>query len=196
MIAKLARTPFFRAAATGLAALALSIAAPRTEAKDPKLFFHLFVSSPKDSEHVRINLPITLAEAMLPTISSDHLQDGHFKIDFNGEKLTAKDFRNMWEAAREIEDGEFITVQSKGDDVHISRQGAYMLVNAQDEDAKVEVKVPVAVVDALFSGEEDELDLAAGLKALKAQGPGELLTVTDGPESVRIWIDEKATAED
>jgi hypothetical protein len=47
------------------------------------------------------------------------------------------------------------------------------------------------VVDALFSGGKDELDLVAGLRALSAQGDTELVTVKDEENSVRIWLDSK-----
>lgn len=194
------RPTFLRRCVLGLSAVAfgafaLGFAGSSAFAKD-KLWFHLNVTSPEDSEHVRINLPLAVAEAMLPAISSEHLDSGHLKMDLNGHHVTVEDLRNMWVAAKDIDDGEFITVQSKGDDVHISRSGEYMLVNADDKDSKVEIKMPIKVIDAVLSGEGEELNLEAGLAALREHGPGELLTVTDGEESVRIWIDGKSTTED
>lgn len=57
----------------------------------------------------------------------------------------------------------------------------------------VEVKIPLSVVDALFSAGKDELDLVAGLKMLSAQGDQELVSVKDEENSVRVWIDSKNT---
>ena len=201
MSRKPARPSFLRSCAIGLSALgisalALGFAGSNAWAKGDKLWFHLNVSSPTDSEHVHINLPLSVAEALLPSISSEHLDSGHLKLDLNGHRMTVDDLRSMWTAAKDIEDGEFITVESKGDEVHISRSGEFMLVNADDHESKVEIKVPIKVVDAILSGQGDELDLEAGMKALREHGPGDLLTVTDGDESVHIWIDSKSTSDD
>jgi hypothetical protein len=53
----------------------------------------------------------------------------------------------------------------------------------------VHVKMPAAVVEALLSGDEDELDVAAAIRALARHGEGELVTVSGDDETVRIWID-------
>jgi hypothetical protein len=57
--------------------------------------------------------------------------------------------------------------------------------------SRVEVKVPLKVVDALLSGKKDELDIAAGLRALSAQGDTELVSVKDNESTVRVWLDSK-----
>jgi hypothetical protein len=57
----------------------------------------------------------------------------------------------------------------------------------------VEVKVPMKVVDALFSAGKDELDIVAGLRALAAQGDTELVSVKDEENTVRVWVDSKNT---
>jgi hypothetical protein len=55
----------------------------------------------------------------------------------------------------------------------------------------VEVKVPMKVVDALFSAGKDELDLVAALHALSAHGDTELVSVKSEDNTVRIWLDSK-----
>ena len=57
--------------------------------------------------------------------------------------------------------------------------------------SEVEVKVPIRVVDALFSSGKDELDLVAALHALAAQGATELVSVKDQENTVRVWLDSK-----
>jgi len=53
------------------------------------------------------------------------------------------------------------------------------------------VRFPLAVVDALFSGEPGELDLLAAVEALSRHGQGgDLVRVNDGDTKVRIWIDD------
>ena len=66
---------------------------------------------------------------------------------------------------------------------------------AAGHESKVEIKVPMKVVDALFSAGKDELDLVAALKALSAHGDTELVTVKDNENTVRIWVDSKNVAD-
>jgi hypothetical protein len=110
------------------------------------------------------------------------------------------DFPALMSAVRDAKDGEFVTVQSKEQDVRVAKQNNYFLVHVVDKegsknkDAKhstVEVKIPMKVVDALFSGKKDEVDLVAGLHALALQGDTELVSVKDHDQTVRVWLDSK-----
>jgi hypothetical protein len=102
----------------------------------------------------------------------------------------------LLDAVRTSKDGEFVTVQNKDSDVRVAKQNNYFLVHVVDrkhasKKSQVEVKIPMKVVDALFSGGKDELDLVAGLRALSAQGDTELVSVKDEENTVRIWLDSK-----
>ena len=55
----------------------------------------------------------------------------------------------------------------------------------------VRIRVPIRVVDALFSGEGDELNLRDALEELKDER-GEIVHVEGPDEDVRIWIDERS----
>ncbi|MDM7915090.1 MAG: hypothetical protein QUU85_07465, partial [Candidatus Eisenbacteria bacterium] len=58
----------------------------------------------------------------------------------------------------------------------------------------VRIQVRMEVVDALLSGPEDELNLAAAVEAMQPEH-GDLITV-DGPdERVRIWVDDRNTTD-
>jgi len=59
------------------------------------------------------------------------------------------------------------------------------------EKSRVEVKIPMKVVDALFSAGKDELDVLAALRALSAHGDTELVSVKGDGDNVRIWLDSK-----
>ena len=61
--------------------------------------------------------------------------------------------------------------------------------------SKVEVKVPMKVVDALLSAGKDELDIVAALHALSSYGDTELVSVKDDDNTVRVWIDSKNISE-
>jgi hypothetical protein len=59
----------------------------------------------------------------------------------------------------------------------------------------VDVTIPMKVVDALFSTVKDnELDVAAAIRALSDAGDAVLVTVQEATEHVRIWIDSNSAS--
>jgi hypothetical protein len=144
-------------------------------------------------ETVRVNVPLDLAEKVLPSIDRDRLHGGKVKIE--DIDCHGVDVRAVLDAVRSSKDGEFVTIQDKNSDVRVAKQNAYIYVHVIDKNgskkSRVEVKVPLKVVDALLSGKKDELDLAAGLRALAAQGDTELVSVKDNESTVRVWLDSK-----
>jgi hypothetical protein len=151
------------------------------------------ISSDAKGETVRVNVPLELAEKVLPAINKERLHDGKVKID-NGH-VNDIDLRAIVEAIRTSKDGEFVTVQSNDCDVRVAKQSNYLIVQVLDKQnskkSEVEVKVAMKVVDALFSAGKDELDLVAALHALSAQGDTELVSVKDHENTVRVWLDSK-----
>ncbi|MGO9275782.1 MAG: hypothetical protein ACLQOO_37000 [Terriglobia bacterium] len=165
-------------------------------------WIHIKVDSKSgDEERVRVNVPLSFAEKILPTIQADCLHNGKVKIE--GE-MNGVDLHALMDAIRSTGDSEFVTVESKHEHVRVAKQGAYMVIKVRDEDSgskktdkaeTVDVKVPLSVVEALLSGGKNELDLTAAVRALRAQGDTELVSVNDGEETVRIWVDSQNTSE-
>lgn len=162
------------------------------------------ISSDNKGETVRVNIPLELAEKVLPAINKDRLHNG--KVTINHRDMDGVDCRALLAALKDTKDGEFVTVQSRDNDVQVAKQNGYMLIHViekrwhDDKDGKesksiekshVEVKVPMKVVEALFSAGKDELDLVAALHALSAHGDTELVSVKDGTDTVRVWLDSK-----
>ncbi len=148
---------------------------------------------------VNINLPLALAEAAL--LATDGILKEHMHIDLEDEDggLSVSDLRQIWKAARDAGDAEFVTVQEGDETVRVRREGRFVLVDvdAKDEDAEhVRVRMPVSVMDALLAGEGEELDLAAAVSGLREMGEGELVRVEDGGDVVRIWIDDRSASAD
>jgi hypothetical protein len=175
-------------------------AAKSSDSASRDRWLHVRVENPDSKDElVRVNIPLELAEKILPTIDKDKFHNGHVKIDHFD--CNGVDFQALMSAVRDAKDGEFVTVQNKEEDVRVAKQGTYFLVHviekdrdSKDKDAKrskVEVKVPMKVVDALFSGKKDEVDLVAGLHALALQGDTELVSVKDREQTVRVWLDSK-----
>lgn len=188
------------AAAVLLAPIAAAQASPtgsssqNATASSHDRWLHVRVTNPGDKEEtVRVNLPLELAEKVLPTINKDRLHSGKVRID--DIDCHGVDLHALVDAVRTSKDGEFVTVQSKDSDVRVAKQNGYLLVHVFEKNrpkhSQVEVKVPMKVVDALFSAGKDELDIVAALHALSSQGDTELVSVKDEENTVRVWIDSK-----
>ncbi len=166
------------------------------------------ISSDNKGETVRVNVPLELAEKVLPAINKDRLHNG--KVTINHSDMEGVDCRALLAALKDTKDGEFVTVQSHDNDVQVAKQNGYMLVHVTEkrwhegkdskeekmtEKSRVEVKVPMKVVEALFSAGKDELDVLAALRALSSHGDMELVSVKDGNDTVRVWMDSKSSAD-
>jgi hypothetical protein len=157
-------------------------------------WLHVRVSNPGSKEEtVRVNVPLELAEKVLPTINKDRLHSG--KVKFDDIDCHGVDLKALVDAVRTSKDGEFVTVQNKDSDVRVAKQNGILFVHVIEKNrakrSQVEVKVPMRVVDALFSAGKDELDLVAALHALSSQGDTELVSVKDEENTVRVWLDSK-----
>lgn len=205
--ALIVRTALISAAAfmlSPLGVLAQSAAAPASPSqstapasKDRWLHVRV-ISSDSKGETVRVNVPLELAEQVLPAIHKERIHDGKIRID-NGH-MDDVDLHALVAAIRNTKDGEFVTVQSNDCDVRVAKQDNHLIIHVVDKDvhekgdvkkSQVEIKVPMKVVDALFSAGKDELDLVAALHALSAQGDTELVSVKDRENTVRVWLDSK-----
>jgi len=159
-------------------------------------------------ETVRINLPLSLAEKVLPAIHTHKLCAGKVKV--NKDDIHDLDLRAVMEALRTAPDNEFITVESRRDNVRVAKAGGNLLIKVQENKetagtkAKTETKtraetvnvtIPIPVVDALLSGAQDELDILAAVRALGAVGDTVLVSVDDQHSKVRIWVDSRNTME-
>jgi hypothetical protein len=179
-------------------------AAPQASSSDRWLHVRV-VSTENKNETVRVNVPLEMAEKVLPAINQNELHNG--KVKFNHGDMNGVDVKTLLDAVRTAKDGEYVTVQSNDADVRVAKQAGYLYVHVTDkepskhkaakdsehasEHAKVEVKVPMKVVDALFSAGKDELDIVAALHALSAHGDTELVSVKSDENTVRIWLDSK-----
>jgi hypothetical protein len=175
-----------------LSLLVLLLAATAVTASAEDRWLHIKVDDTgRDNETVRVNVPLSLAEKVLPCIHADNLDHGKVRIsgDVNGI-----DLRQLVEAIRTAGDNEFVTVHDRNEDVRIAKVGGNLIIKVREDhdQSKVDVKVPFTVVQALLSAGKDELDVTAAVRALSAHGDTELVTVNDKTESVRIWVDSRS----
>lgn len=144
---------------------------------------------------VSVNLPISLVETVLPVLSQGHFQHGYRHVEHAG--LSVAEMRRIWQELKGGPDATFVTIDEGDDRVRVSKQAGLLVVQVREGDGEetVDVRIPAAVVDALLSGEADELNVEAGVEALVAHGEGELVNITDREDRVRVWIDRLAESE-
>lgn len=192
------RSRFFPALAllaTAALCAPLTIQAQSSNSGDRWLHVRVISSNDK-SETVKVNVPLELAEKVLPAIDHDRLHNG--KVHVGSIDCDGVDVRALLDAVRTSKDGEFVTVQKKDADINVAKKEGYLLVHVKDKEHKasqVEVKVPMKVVEALLSADKDELNIVAALHALAAQGDTELVSVKDEDNTVRVWVDSKSLSD-
>ena len=170
---------------------------PSTSSEKGERWLHVrVICTDGKGDTVRVNVPLELAEKVLPAVNHDRLHNGKVKID--NSDINDVDLRTIMEAVRSAKDGEYVTVQGNDNDVRVAKEGNHLIVHVVDKGSKksqVEVKVPMKVVEALLSAGKDELDLVAALHALGSQGDVELVSVKDSENTVKVWLDSKNVAD-
>jgi hypothetical protein len=172
--------------------------APSTTSEKGERWLHVrVICTDGKGDTVRVNVPLELAEKVLPAVNHDRLHNGKVKID--NSDINDVDLRAIMEAIHSAKDGEYVTVQGNDNDVRVAKEGNHLIVRVVDKEgskkSQVEVKVPMKVVEALLSAGKDELDLVAALHALSLQGDVELVSVKDSENTVKVWLDSKNVAD-
>lgn len=187
-----------------MAALVVApVRAQSTQGSSSERWLHVRVDcSDAKGDTVHVNVPVELAIAVIGNVNHDHLHNGHISIGHSD--LDGTDLHAMLQAIRNAKDGEFVTVNSRDNDVRVAKQGGLLLVHVVDRkerrDGKdsnggqnVEIRVPLTVVDALLAPGNNELDLVGAIRALAASGATELVNVKDRDNTIRVWLDSSNT---
>jgi len=169
-----------------------------------------------DKASVNVNVPFALADAALAAMGDDigsHISFGHHHRHGRGDAAEAEgdsveadnghdrpdisvaDMRRMWKAMRDSGEADYVTVKDDQEKVHIWREGDLVRVEVEnrageERGEKVQIRVPVTVMDALLSGEGDQLDVRAAVNGLRGTKASELVRVEGGGDFVRVWIDD------
>jgi ribonuclease HI len=172
---------------------ALLMAATLALAASTTRYLHVRVSNPTTHELVRVNVPLALAEKVIPAINHGELRDGKVRIgNFTADNVNV---RAILDALKTAPEGEFVTVQNTGDDVRVAKEHGQMVVHVIDKNSheNVDVTVPWDVVQALISDTtENQLNVEAAIKALENVGDTTLVRVSGHDENVRVWVDSQS----
>jgi hypothetical protein len=173
-----------------LVALAALLAAPAAFAGDETRWINVHVTENSTNTNVEVHLPLNLVLTVLRNVDVENFHGG--QVDLNLDEDMDINFPEIIAAIKDAPDGKFVTVTSDEADVNVHKQGGtlFVTVNQKDDEmAKVEVKVPLELMDALSFGEENTLDVAALLQSLDRLPDGDLVTVTSNEANVRVWVE-------
>jgi hypothetical protein len=188
------RTRFQAMAVAALMVAGMAAAAP---AMAGEKYLHVRVQDGEKGQNVNVNVPLSMAEKILPAINNGPLHNGVVTVhqaDMNGV-----DVRQILDAVRTAPDGQFVTVSNtkEGQSVRVAKLNGNIVVHVRNDRSReqaVDITVPMTVIDALFStAKQDQLNVEAALQSLANTGNGLLVTVHDAGQNVRIWIDSNAT---
>jgi hypothetical protein len=153
-------------------------------------WFHVRVDE-TDGAQVAVNLPLSLIEMAFDMIPEDLSDD--LEVELNDHGFSVVQLRTLWNEVRAGGDATYVTVRDGDDTVEVRKEGNYLVARtaaSSNGDTRVDVRFPMEVVDALFSGPTDRLDFAAAIRALADYSEGDMVTVRDGDTSVRVWVDD------
>jgi len=158
-------------------------------------YLHVRVHGMKNNELVSVNVPLSLAEMVIPAINHGKLHNG--KVQIHGFNADDVNLKQILEALKSAPEGEFVTVQETDSHVRVAKEHGQLVVHVADRKGKgnenVDVTIPWAVAQALASGTSDnELNVEAAIKALESAGDVTLVAVNGADETVRIWIDSNS----
>src|SRR6266487_2953036 len=104
----------------GLPLLVVVLAGTILWASSPERYLHVRVSNPTTHELVRINVPLSLAEKIIPAINHGELHDGKIRIgNFTADNVNVK---VILDALKTAPEGEFVTVQEPSNDVRVAKE--------------------------------------------------------------------------
>ncbi|MEM1202838.1 MAG: hypothetical protein AAGN66_06370 [Acidobacteriota bacterium] len=143
-----------------------------------------------DDEQVIVNLPLTMLKTAAAMIPPEAHREAEIAFDDVG--MDWQELQDMWQSIKDAPEATFVTVQTRDEHIAVKKDGDFVVIKtteSQDGGTHIDVQIPLSVVDALLSGTEGSLDFMAALDALAAYGPGQLVSIRDGNETVDVWID-------
>jgi hypothetical protein len=156
-------------------------------------WLHVHVQDPNKEETVRINMPISIMETLLPMVQEEAIREG--KFHFNDHNISKSELKKLWSAIKKEGDTDYMTIEKPGEKVVVSMQGKFFVVQTvKGSRDNVDIRIPAAVMDAMLSGPGEELDLMAAVKALRESGVKDIITVKGDDATVRVWIDNNKQA--
>jgi len=181
-------------AVLGIALVLALLTAGLAQAQQDAPWLHIRVTEEGESgSKVSVNLPLSLIE-VVADIAEQEIKKESSRFDwgdFEDHDISISDIRRAWTELSAAGDAEFVTVEEDDEMVRISRTGDNILIEFEESygENSGRIEVPVSVVDALLSGDGEELNIRAAFDQLVATTSGEIVFVESDNTTVRVWIE-------
>jgi hypothetical protein len=154
-------------------------------------WLHVRVEETKGGK-VSVNLPLSVVEVALKAAPETVVRDDHFQLGLKGRDLKVSDIRKMWQELKKTPDVDLVTAEDHDETVTVAKKGDLVLIRVEKAGGheEVHVEIPTAVVDALFEGDTDTLNVRGALAQLQTRR-GDIVRVNDKDNTVHVWIDEQ-----
>lgn len=150
---------------------------------------NVHVTEPSSNTEVNVHLPLNLVLSVVGAVDVDSFAGG--KIQLHTEDVDI-DWPEVLASIKDAADGEYVVVHSDDADVNVSKKNNTLLITVNqktEEKAKVEVVLPAQIMDAIHVDDDDQIDVAALLKAFSDLPGGDLVRVTSDDANVRVWVE-------
>ena len=165
----------------------------------PEKYLHVRVTNVSDKQIVSVNVPLSLAEKVIPAINHGKLNQG--KVTIDDMDMKGVDLKAILEAVKNSPDGDYVTIQNKDQDVRVAKSKGNLVIHVTDKSDekgkdksahKVDVIVPMSVVNALMPTGNHEINLVAAIRALSESGEKLIVTVHNDEDDVKVWVDAES----
>jgi len=179
---------------TAALAAALLLSAGIVSAQSVAPWLHVRVTeSGENGTRVAVNLPLSLVQVFADIAENEirkELAGGGTHLHL-GHEIQIADLRRAWNELRVAGDAELVEIEEDDQHVKISRLADKIIIEFAERggDGNGRVEVPISVVDALLSGDGEELNIRAAIDQLIATTAGEIVFVEDQRTTVRVWIE-------
>jgi hypothetical protein len=173
-----------------LATLLLAVSGGAIAGQEPWLHVQVRESG-EEPASVDVNLPLRLVEKLLPVVEAHGIHGGKIEAKIGDRDISVRDLREAFRAVASSPDGTWIAVKELQESVRLVKRGSELRIEGSNEGAergRVEIRLPLAVAEALLSGDGEELNVVAAIAALLREKPRDLITVQDSKARVRIWV--------
>ena len=182
--------PLSGAAAAIPLALILTLAALPVLGQE-KPWLHVQVKGDDDNTKVELNLPLAAVEALGGSLGDKILDEMADEWEHDSDvDLDSEDLRAFWSALRE-NPGAWVQIDEEdGGNLRARMDGDQIRIEGGGDDGSLDIRFPVAFVDALFGEAGSEPDLGAAIRSL-ANHEDVLISVNGDDGQVRVWIEPR-----
>ncbi len=171
-----------------LIAIAMLVALPLSATEGTR-WLNVHVTEAEGGADVQVHLPLSLIMAVINSVDVENFHGGKVDLEISDAEI---DWPQLLAAVKDAPDGEFVKVTAEDANVQVSKRDGTLYVNVvetEEENATVNVTLPMAMIDSLHIDDDNQIDIAALLNSLEQLPSGDLVSVQSDEANVRVWVE-------